>query len=69
MHEMHLVTIVRLKVGDSLELLLFRVWSGDGDSINSLRGRYMNSSNVFLKQSVRLEGGTLLASFLEADIC
>lgn len=37
MHEMLLVTVVRLKVGDSLELLLFRDWSGDGDSINSLR--------------------------------
>lgn len=34
---MHLVTVVRLKVGDSLELLLYRDWSGDGDSINSLR--------------------------------
>lgn len=37
MHEMHLVTVVRLKVGDSQELILFRDWSGDGDSINSLR--------------------------------
>lgn len=37
MHEMHLVTVVRLKVGDSLELLIFRDWSRDGDSINSLR--------------------------------
>lgn len=34
---MHLVTVVRLKVGDSLELLIFRDWSRDGDSINSLR--------------------------------